>query len=508
MRVKIKPEDLLRYIRDGLSAEQMAQKEEVTTVTIWKHINKIDKELVNQAKREGEELRILEKQKRILGYIRQNLTREEIAKKEEITEVTLWSYIKNNIDEGLLNQAEQDAKELKQIERQKRILGYIRQKLTQEEMAKEEGVSKVTIWKYIKEIDKELIDKAKNENEEMWKQTQKDLEDIIQQLMCESEERWQKLTENYEERIKELKNKNDESEEFKKIQKQEKLLGYIRGNLTQEQMAKQEGVSKSTIQRHIYKIDEDLIKQAQQDAKELEQMERQKRILGYIRGRLTKEQMAKQEGVKRITIYRCIRKMDEDLINRAKNEDEKAWEQTEQEQESKFQQLIYESEERWKNLIQNYETRSRLNKDSKSKDTKIPENPKVILEKSTSSNKLASIMKEKIKSRTITQKDIDIYKERLYEKYDEMKYEELTLLIKAYIETNQIEEAIKFLNSIIYNRDMAYLGVEKLNQLKTSVEQIKKKQYACSLIESGKKTTAEIAQIVRFKGNRDYKNKK
>lgn len=133
------------------------------------------------------------------------------------------------------------------------------------------------------------------------------------------------------------------------------------------------------------------------------------------------------------------------------------------------------------------------------------------LEKSKITNyedKLVKIMRKKIKSKTITKKDIDIYKERISEKYDEMKYEELTVLIKAYTETNQIEEAIRFLNSIIYNRDRAYLGVEKLNQLKTSVEQIKKKQYACSLIESGKKTTAEIAQIVRFKGNRDYKNKK
>ncbi len=661
MRVKIKQEDLLNYIRQNLSYNQMAEKKGVSAVTIWKHMEKIDADLINQAKIEGEELRRIEKQKRILGYIRQNLSREEIAKKEEITEVTLWKYIKNEIDEELLKQAEQDAKEMEQIERQRKLLGYIRQKLTREEMAKQEGVTKVTIWNYMKEIDKELINRAKKEDENEWVKTEQELENKIQQLMSEREEKWQSLMEKYDERLKELKKETDENvpkkrkinedlvnqakkeskklknykkkaklrkinllkqieengkglekiekqkrilgyiidsltkkqmaeqegvsertiydyikeidedlvkqaqqeaKELKRIQKQERLLGYIRGNLTQEQMAEQEGVSEKTIQKHIKQIDEDLVKQAQQeakefelikkqerllgyirgnltqgqmaeqegvsettiqrhikeidenlvkqaqqDAKEFELIKRQKRILGYIRGRLTKQQMAEQEGVERLMIYRYIKQMDEDLVNKAKVYDDDLWKKEEQIQEDKFQKLMRESEERWQNLMQKYEARRKIDESF----TKDEANPRVSLQKNTNSNnpnKLVQIIEKKIKLKEITSSDIQAYKKMIDIKYDKVTFEEVDLLIRVYVTANQLEEAIRFLNSIIYNKDMVYLGLERLDKLKTSIEQMKKNEYVCELIKNGNKSTSEISKIVRFKGDRYYKNKK
>ena len=55
---------------------------------------------------------------------------------------------------------------------------------------------------------------------------------------------------------------------------------------------------------------------------------------------------------------------------------------------------------------------------------------------------------------------------------------------------------------------MVYLGLERLDKLKTSIEQMKKKEYVCELIKNGNKSTSEISKIVRFKGDRYYKNKK
>ena len=76
----------------------------------------------------------------LLEYIRQGLSYEQIAEKEGVTKVTVWNYLKE-IDESLLKQAEEEGKQIEQIERQKRLLEYIRQKLTREQMAEKDGVS-------------------------------------------------------------------------------------------------------------------------------------------------------------------------------------------------------------------------------------------------------------------------------------------------------------------------------------------------------------------------------
>ena len=350
MRVKIKQEDLLEYIRQNLSPQQMADKEGVSKVTIWKHIKKIDEDLVEQAKQEAKELEKIERQKRILGYIRQNLTREQMVKKEGVTEVTIWSYIKE-IDEDLVKQAQKDGKELEKMERQRRLLEYVRQNLKREQMADKEGVSTVTIWSYIKEINKDLINKAKIETEEEWEQTKHENEEQFLQKRHNNEEIWQKL--------------------------------------------------------------------------------------------------------------------------------------------------INESEEKWRKLNKENEKRIKPLK----QEERLPKEEIMPNKKASSNNKnkskLSKFIEEKIQSKTITTNDIKKYKEKLDEKYDKMTYSELDLLIRAYTEVNQLDEAIGFLNKTIYNEDMAYLGTERLNKMKIQVEKIKKKQQACELIKN-KEKTAQIAQIVRI----------
>ena len=235
--------------------------------------------------------------------------------------------------------------------------------------------------------------------------------------------------------------------------------------------------------------------------------EKQKRILGYIRGRLTKQQMAEQEGVERLMIYRYIKQMDEDLVNKAKVYDDDLWKKEEQIQEDKFQKLMRESEERWQNLMQKYEARRKIDESF----TKDEANPRVSLQKNTNSNnpnKLVQIIEKKIKLKEITSSDIQAYKKMIDIKYDKVTFEEVDLLIRVYVTANQLEEAIRFLNSIIYNKDMVYLGLERLDKLKTSIEQMKKNEYVCELIKNGNKSTSEISKIVRFKGDRYYKNKK
>ena len=207
-RKKITQDVLLEYVRQNLTYEQIAEKEDVSAVTIWKHLKKIDENLLSKAKQEGQELERLQKQERILEYIRQGLPHEQIAEKEGVTKVTVWNYLKE-IDENLLTQAEEEAKQMEQIERQKRLLEYIRQKLTREQMAEKEGVSSVTVWSYFKQINEDLKNRAKQEDEKTWQETKKELEEKWEQIKQENNEKWELLIQKSKEKWQQLKQEND-----------------------------------------------------------------------------------------------------------------------------------------------------------------------------------------------------------------------------------------------------------------------------------------------------------
>lgn len=207
-RKKITQDVLLEYVRQNLTYEQIAKKEDVSAVTIWKHLKKIDENLLSKAKQEGQELERLQKQERILEYIRQGLPHEQIAEKEGVTKVTVWNYLKE-IDENLLKQAEEEEKQMEQIERQKRLLEYIRQKLTREQMAEKEGVSSVTVWSYFKQINEDLKNRAKQEDEKTWQETKKELEEKWEQIKQENNEKWELLIQKSKEKWQQLKQEND-----------------------------------------------------------------------------------------------------------------------------------------------------------------------------------------------------------------------------------------------------------------------------------------------------------
>lgn len=348
---------------------------------------------------------------------------------------------------------------------QEALLEYVRQNLTNEQIAKKEGVSTVTIWNHIKKIDRDLLDKARQEGQE--------LEDI---------------------------------------ERQERLLEYVRQNLTHEQIAEKEGVTKVTIWSYIKEIDEELLKQAEEEAKQLEQMERQKRLLEYIRDKLTREEMAEKEGVSKVTIWNYMKQIDKDLLERAKKEDEETWQQTKQDEEEKWKQIKNENEERWKLLMQGSKEKwqqlkqendvaiqqlkqenEKEEQQKKKQSTKSKE--KIGKKGSTKQNNMKLNIRRKITSKKITIDDVRSYQEELDEKYNKVTYEDIVLLMRLYIKTKKIEEAIKFLNKTIYNEDMAYLGVERLKKIKEQLEGIKKKQQARELIQNDKKT-AEIVKVV------------
>lgn len=94
----------------------------------------------------------------------------------------------------------------------------------------------------------------------------------------------------------------------------------------------------------------------------------------------------------------------------------------------------------------------------------------------------------------ITVDDVKEYRAIIDDKYDKVTYEEIILLVNAYIKTRQTSEAIQFLNTVINNEDLRYLDVEKMKNVKTKIEQIKKRQTARRLLRQDKRISYIMAQ--------------
>lgn len=87
-----------------------------------------------------------------------------------------------------------------------------------------------------------------------------------------------------------------------------------------------------------------------------------------------------------------------------------------------------------------------------------------------------TIIRQKLREKTITQGDIKEYRNIIDEKYDQVKYDEVVLLANVYIKTGQAAEALRFLNLFINNQDFQYLGIDKMKKLKGQVEEIQNRQ--------------------------------
>ena len=217
---------------------------------------------------------------------------------------------------------------------------------------------------------------------------------------------------------------------------QEELLEYKRNGKSAKEIANTKGVALSTVYDKLAKIDPKLLKEAEQEWQQREQEE----LLEYKRNGKSVKEIADIKGVSMSTIYNKLAKIAPELVKEAKRK-------------------------------------------GKQKQ-----------EKSDAGIGNISIIKEKIKSREITQNDVKKYRCMVDEKYNEVSYDEVITLIRAYIATKQITEGIRFLNMIINNQDFQYLGIEKIKDMKIQVENIQKRQIARRLLRAEEKIPNIVQQ--------------
>lgn len=208
--------------------------------------------------------------------------------------------------------------------------------------------------------------------------------------------------------------------------------------------------------------------------------QREEEILELIKNGKTQAEIAEIKGVLFTTISKWVSKIDPQKVEEAKNEakQKRDKEILELKRDGKKQAEIAEimgvssaTISKWIN-----ETKQR---EGKAKGIRIKLNYTEI--------------KQKLKDHTITQDEIEEYRNYLDDKYDKIELKEVILMSNIYIKTKRTNEAIIFLTVLIENEEMEYLGKERLIEARNATQRIGRIQKAKVLIRENK-TTAEIIE--------------
>ena len=262
----------------------------------------------------------------------------------------------------------------------------------------------------------------------------------------------------------------------KKKQREEEILELIKNGKTQAEIAEIKGVLFTTISKWVSKIDPQKVEEAKNEAKQ----KRDKEILELKRDGKKQAEIAEIMGVSSATISKWISQIDPQKVKEVEDEAKQKRNEKilELKRNGKKQAEIAEimgvssaTISKWIN-----ETKQR---EGKAKGIRIKLNYTEI--------------KQKLKDHTITQDEIEEYRNYLDDKYDKIELKEVILMSNIYIKTKRTNEAIIFLTVLIENEEMEYLGKERLIEARNATQRIGRIQKAKVLIRENK-TTAEIIE--------------
>ncbi len=418
-------------------------------------------------------------QEELLEYKRNGKSAKEIANTKGVALSTVYDKLAK-IDPKLLKEAEQEWQQREQEE----LLEYKRNGKSAKEIANTKGVALSTVYDKLAKIDPKLLKEAEQEwqqreQEELleYKRNGKSVKEIADIKGVLISAIYNKLAKIDPKLLKEAEQEWQQRE-------QEELLNYKRNGKSTKEI---EDIKCVSMGRKLAKIDPKLVEEAKQEWQQREQEE----LLEYKRNGKSAKEIANTKGVALSTVYDKLAKIDPKLLKEAEQE----WQQREQEE-------LLEYKRNGKSVkeiadIKGVSMSTIYNKLAKIAPELVKEakrKGKQKQEKSDAGIGNISIIKEKIKSREITQNDVKKYRCMVDEKYNEVSYDEVITLIRAYIATKQITEGIRFLNMIINNQDFQYLGIEKIKDMKIQVENIQKRQIARRLLRAEEKIPNIVQQ--------------
>ncbi len=295
---KIIDEQILEYLKEGLTRKEIAKKFGKTDGAINKRIIKM--------KKSGMEIPIVkkeivfdEKNKKILEYLEEKLTQKEIAKILGVNEKTIRYRIIKMREQGIEIPQNKVADE--------QILEYLKEGLSQREIANKTDLAIVTIKFRVKRMREQGIEipkKNKITNDEILEYlkegfTQKEIAEIVGITELGIHQRIKRMRENG---IEIIKGKKENCLAEKDI----KTLEYLEKGLSQAEIARIFGVTDGAITHRIKRMQEKGI-EISQNKKELDEIDN-KIIEGLSEG-LSKSEIAKKINMSKAGINYRTKKM-------------------------------------------------------------------------------------------------------------------------------------------------------------------------------------------------------
>lgn len=248
-------------------------------------------------------------------------------------------------------------------------------------------------------------------------------------------------------------------QEEKNEQMRQKIIQLIADDYIINEMAEELHVSTATISTRMKEIDETLINEAKQKAL----VKKQEKILKFIRKGYLVSEVAKEFNNSERVIYRIMESVDKKVIDAAKEEGKII--RKKQEEIRMLKNSGYSTKEISERLNVSTVTVNKRNREYE--------------------ERLRNQIIKKLEIGTIRKEDVELYKKQI--DYDRMSYQDIVLLVKLYINTNQVNKALEFINGIINDENMQYFGIEKLNKIKQEIQKIQKEQKVRGLQQTSEK---------------------
>lgn len=266
-------------------------------------------------------------------------------------------------------------------------------------------------------------------------------------------------------------------QEEKNEQMRQKILQLIADDYIINEMAEELHVSTATISTRMKEIDETLINEAKQKAL----VKKQEKILKLIRKGYLVSEVAKEFNNSERVIYRIMESVDKKVIDAAKEEGKII--------RKKQKEKIIRKKQKEIRMLKNsgYSTKEiskRLNVSTVTVNKRNREYEE----------RLRNQIIKKLEIGTIKKEDVELYKKQI--DYDRMSYQDIVLLVKLYISTNQVNKALEFISEIIDDENMQYFGIEKLNKIKQEIQKIQKEQKARGLQQTSKQANGNENIII------------
>ena len=458
-------EKTLELYNQGIEVKEIAKRLNVTVETINTYIKELEEEgRVEKRKTLRKTSKKEENKEKILELYNQGLEIKEIAKRLNISDTTIYKYIKELKEEGRIQKRKTLAK--KDINKEETLELY-NSKMKVKEIAKKLNVSVVTIRTYIKELKEE--GKVQNNGKEERKEEALELynqgleiKEIAKRLNVTAVTINTYIKELIEEgRIQERK----DLKQRKKEEKKEEVLRLYKQGIETKEIAKKLNLADSTIHRYIRELEEEGRVEERKSVRKSIKIERKEKVLELYNQGIEVKEIAMRLKVSPATVYKYIEELKKEKRIQKRSSDKK---RNNNKKSAKKSRKLKKEKTLEKESI---DIQKRVNKDTfKEKDYQ-------------SFSDYILHCKEMLAEGQLKREELETIKKVANITY---KYDDIVFYIKSCIHFGQLLEAKKAVNGARSSGEFLPEQKEKLNELYRKIIEAGKKKAAIIMLKNGR----------------------